>query len=611
MIITAISIRNFRSIASLSESMQDLNIFVGQNDEGKSNILRALDLFFNDGKPNRYEFEWARDYCYFAPKRIRKAEEIEIGLVIKPPPSFENRTPIIWKKTWRQTGLHKEEIYREDKSVINHRSKVAPFLKSIRFDYVPAIKGKDYFQSLMSALHDMLEATVEEKVRAASGSFTTTINENTKPILDELLTRLGLASTIQLPSNLRTLFAQLEFTSTSAEKSFSLAQRGDGIKVRHIPIVLRWLATQANHLSAKGRPKTVTIWGYEEPENNLELRRCFELAKEFIEGSTEIQTFVTTHSPAFYSVIRESDSTKVGLFLVSKDQTQGTTSIARLKIGDQVTNLDSSMGLMTLLEPHFKEARLELYRLRNTLNALQDTTKPTIFCEGPSDKSFFTETLRLFYPTLVNRVEIRRSASHGGGHGWVGDMLIAWSFNRPTATAVGVFDKDDDAQKTRNETERKLNNPQSGKKAFTISLQPGDELKQCYKHSISIPFGPEELLPKDIWDHAETNHWLEDRPNPLLLYKFNHRNITFDDHLRNLLADDHLLRIALKRVQKSNKEDFSKHVVTLPSESEKKRVLAGFRPTLEECLKRLDLLPLSSPPSPEHSQLPLKHAIPD
>ena len=186
MSITAISIRNFRSISSLSESVQDLNIFVGQNDEGKSNILRALDLFFNHNKNDGYEFEWARDYCSFALKRARKAEEIEICIVIKPPPSFTDHNPVIWKKYWRREGFYRETLMHEDKAEINPKSKVAAFLKAMLFDYVPAIKGNDYFQALMSKLHDMLEATVEEKVREASGSFTKTINENIQPILDQV-----------------------------------------------------------------------------------------------------------------------------------------------------------------------------------------------------------------------------------------------------------------------------------------------------------------------------------------------------------------------------------------------------------------------------------------
>jgi predicted ATP-dependent endonuclease of OLD family len=53
MAIKALSIKHFRSIDTLSEETKDLNILVGQNDEGKSNVLRALDLFFNGDRPGR------------------------------------------------------------------------------------------------------------------------------------------------------------------------------------------------------------------------------------------------------------------------------------------------------------------------------------------------------------------------------------------------------------------------------------------------------------------------------------------------------------------------------------------------------------------------------
>lgn len=597
MSITNISIRNFRSIVALNEGVQDLNIFVGQNDEGKSNVLRALDLFFNHDKSDGYELEWTRDYCCFAPKREKKAEEIEIGVVVKPPPSFKNRTPVVWKKIWRPVGFHRQVLMLEDRTEIDPKSKVAAFLKAMRFDYVPAIKGRDYFQALMAKLHDMLEATVEEKVREASGSFTKTINENTQPIPEEILDRLGLSSTIQLPANLRSLFAQLEFTSVSSDKSFSLNQRGDGIKVRHIPIVLRWLARQANHLSAPGRPKTVTVWGYEEPENNLELRRCFELTKEFVDGSSEIQAFVTTHSPAFYSVFRECDPQRVAVFLVSKGGKESTT-MSRLKGDAEMVSLDSSMGLLALLEPHFKEARNELKKLRRAVETLTDVTKPTIFCEGSSDRRLFLEALRLFHPSIASEVEVRCSAQHGGVYNWVSEMLIAWSFLRPTSTAVGVFDKDEGAKRVMLETEKKLNVPASGKEAFTVSLVPGRELRECYKRSICIPFGPEELLPKDMWDLAEGKGWIEDRPNPLFLYKFDRVDVTFCDHIRGVLVDGHLPRLALKRVKLENKEDLAKHATSLSGESERQRVLSGLKGTMEECLTHLGVLPAAPAPGP-------------
>lgn len=46
-IITSIRIKNFRSIKNALIKVKDMNIFVGLNDVGKSNVLKALNLFFN------------------------------------------------------------------------------------------------------------------------------------------------------------------------------------------------------------------------------------------------------------------------------------------------------------------------------------------------------------------------------------------------------------------------------------------------------------------------------------------------------------------------------------------------------------------------------------
>lgn len=43
-----IEIEKFRTIENLSVSMSDMLIMVGENNCGKSNILRALDLFYQD-----------------------------------------------------------------------------------------------------------------------------------------------------------------------------------------------------------------------------------------------------------------------------------------------------------------------------------------------------------------------------------------------------------------------------------------------------------------------------------------------------------------------------------------------------------------------------------
>lgn len=587
MSITSVSIRNFRSILSFDEKVRGLNIFVGQNDAGKSNILRALDLFFNHTKTDGYPLVWDQDYCRFTPKRKGKAEEIAISLEITPPSSFTNRHPVVWKKTWRKLGLHSDELNHSDGEHVSPKNKVNAFVKAMRFDYVPAIKGKGYFQALMAKLHDMLEATVEEKVRAASGAFTDAINANTQGILDEILQRLNLESTIQLPSDLRELFAQLEFTSISTEKRFSLQQRGDGIKVRHIPIVLRWLADQVNHLSAPGRPKSVTVWGYEEPENNLELSRCFELAKEFVEDSDEIQSFVTTHSPAFYSICRESDPIQVSLFLVTNSRETGTTDVKAV-VGDDMLSLDGSMGLLALLEPHFKDAEMELAKLRGAVQSLSDTNKPTIFVEGPTDQRLLLEAVHLLCPLQKDLISIRCSPHHGGGHGWVGEQLIAWTYSRPTATAVGLFDKDSEALQTMKAATAKMNIPSSGKKAYGITLVPNDALKACSSRHIKVPFAIEELLPETAWDYAESKGWLENRSNPIALYRYNNRLVAFDENMKVVLPEKHLRRLALKKIAPPHKEEFAEYVCAL-DEAERRVALDHLRSTLVDCFSKLGL----------------------
>ena len=588
MSITAITIQNFRSIAHFKQNMKAINIFVGKNDRGKSNVLRALDLFFNGEKRHGYELDWTRDYCAFARKRQRKAEQISITIEITPPEYFKNAKPIVWEKIWRKEGLHAESLAYSDRQEISARSKLKPFLRSMRYDYVPAIKGEDYFKGLMANLHDMLEATVETKIRSASQNFTETIAENTQPILEGILKQLELKSTIALPTSLRDLFAQLEFMSESGSKPFSLLQRGDGVKVRHIPIILQWLAEQANARSNQGRPKAVTIWGYEEPENNLELCRCLELAEQFVENATTIQTFVTTHSPAFYSVYRNSNSDHVRLFLTKKGEHTPTTTITPITDND-LASLDSSMGLMELLQPHFQKLIEEQKQVEENKKNLHDTNKPTIFCEGPSDRALIEATVMEYFPNLTDKLIVKCSDSKGGGHEWVKDMIIAWSYSRKAVKAVGLFDADKGASDSRTKLSAKVKD--SGREYVSwCKLQPTEVLKKCFAENIIVPYAIEELLSPKVWEYAENKGWLEERSNLSQLYYFSRTDVSFTEYINNLLKDEHHRRLALKKVGSSSKtkKSFSQYVLGL-SEEERKEALAGLKPTIEKCLAKLDL----------------------
>ena len=59
-IIKSVSIQNFRSIKKDTVKLNNTNIFVGLNDAGKSNYLKAINLFFNNETDYKTVFDFQR-----------------------------------------------------------------------------------------------------------------------------------------------------------------------------------------------------------------------------------------------------------------------------------------------------------------------------------------------------------------------------------------------------------------------------------------------------------------------------------------------------------------------------------------------------------------------
>ena len=79
--IHSIRIKNFRSIKNEYLEAKDMNIFVGLNDAGKSNVLKALNLFFCGETDYKTPFDFQRDFTYlYRPESHRPMEEIMDGL---------------------------------------------------------------------------------------------------------------------------------------------------------------------------------------------------------------------------------------------------------------------------------------------------------------------------------------------------------------------------------------------------------------------------------------------------------------------------------------------------------------------------------------------------
>jgi energy-coupling factor transporter ATP-binding protein EcfA2 len=420
-VIRKVTVKNFRSIARAEFELSSLTLFVGQNDSGKSNFLRALNLFFNGQTDLGQALNFSNDFSSHATVGRGKARQIEVWLDIEPPSSFSDRKLVRWRRAWRENGTSYawQDIKRlDDGKEIGGRSKVLPWLARIRYKYVPAIKGSDYFSALLRDVHDVLAETVDKELRAASTDFIQTIRLHTEQISKLAQSALGLESQLQLPTDLRALFQVLDFETSSVDGPRSLKQRGDGIKVRHIPAILKFLSDQERKLAGSGRARPSTIWGYEEPENNLELSRAFDHANELLEFSKDIQILVSTHSPAFYSLL--SSGSHITAFSVTP---KGSGTELHSIDATAVTELDENLGLMTLVAPYIASKAEEIKILEKEAARLASELKGknnvVILTGGQTDEKYIRTAFDALAPALGKLVSVMcvGAAASGGANG--------------------------------------------------------------------------------------------------------------------------------------------------------------------------------------------------
>lgn len=191
-IIKRIQIKHFRSfLGSPSEysliidEVKDLNLFSGGNDSGKSNFLRALNLFFNNKTNNTDDLNFEKDFFIGKQDKTQKVIEISIDFDLSERKDRDKFLPVKFKisKFFDRNGfrnflytfsLDEREINIDSRSEQNteitryfieqatsekekenasrkewrYRAKFSGFLNAISFEYIPAIRDNNYFSLL-------------------------------------------------------------------------------------------------------------------------------------------------------------------------------------------------------------------------------------------------------------------------------------------------------------------------------------------------------------------------------------------------------------------------------------------------------------------------------
>ena len=570
MYLKRIKIKNFRSLADAEIFPANYTVLVGPNDSGKSNVLRALNLFFNQQTDVGQRLVFDLDYSQQAVARVRKAKEIEIELEFQPPINYTDNQRVIWKKVWRKEAATpiKDECRMVGGGGFSQRSKTEYWIRQISYEYVPAIRGKEFFATLKRRLHNTLADTIETRLASASGDFLGNIRREVQSIEQEAQRLFGLTTEFSLPSDLGSFFETLDFKTADTHAATPLQNRGDGIQGRHIPVILRFLAQQRKTNFARGKPPPETIWGYEEPENNLELSKQMDEAKEFLESSESIQLLVTTHSPAFYGVAKKNASANTWFAERISGRTEFQNSAS-------THNMDASLGLMPFVAPYLEKAVAERSLLLHQIKKFHAKSlhhdRAVLCLEGATDKEVFDAVCKSLFGS-TNPFEIVAKPSMGGGSRWACGYATARAvipdLNMKTAV---LFDNDDAGIEGKAKITSDLNflGRHELVKVFAIGqVRFDDDLLTVVKAGFSISVALEEICGQDAWNHAEKQGWLERRSDAIT--KNSHKlspEETFDDLVDRSLAEASCRRLVRMRVKGFKKKQFSQFVVSRINET--------------------------------------------
>lgn len=560
-----IRIRNFRSVTDITIDLTNFNIFVGRNDTGKSNVLRALNLFFNSQTDFRQDFDFARDFPVNARVGQGKAPETRIDLTLQIPEGYsfpERARSIEWTRRWRRNERIDEDpqflLTGNQRAEISGRSKIHTYLDSIDYHYIPALKGKEFFTELMSDIYDVLSEVSEEDLRIASKPLQDQVETILNEVASELEGVLKARSDPKLPTNLRSVFRLIQFEA----KGIDLDRRGDGIRVRHVPSLVKFLCDLKSQRS--GRYKSLHIWGLEEPENSVDFISAFELRDQIlsITENKQFQILMATHSPIFFS-LEEMPNVSAKFFTQKDEQTV---------LSELTDDISDEMGVLRVVYPYIRKSKEEIDVMRVTLDEINnkiesdmvDPSKKIIFVEGDSDASVLNSV-----NDIVGLIKDAKFVSAIGDSGAcanaVADNAIAWHFlqkNRPPqkrVKAIGIVDGDEAGLLAIERFHLRMNG-ESGYHSRVEKLRPTKDMALAYrKLGFSANLVLESLFPIWLWERAKDKGWLEQKSSSQIFKLCNEemKNKIFENGVSALEKDNSTIIPILYDVKIEFKKKFS------------------------------------------------------
>ncbi len=248
--IEKVEISYFRSIySSTIKGVEDLSVICGKNDTGKSNYLRALNLFFNN------ETDWKTPLNFYQDFNLARLEECRKSIkgkqFIKVKVHFargdrylQSLPKRFWvSRTWGRDSLMpqvKDSLTVDNiktKAMDRAQASLQRYLTTIHYEYVPAVKDRSYFTHALGRLQDaVMRSRSNQDINSIVENLNSAVIEEVEDLKEEFKGVANIDIDISLPTNLSHLFSA--FAVSTNEKELPLTSRGDGIQARFLPSLL-------------------------------------------------------------------------------------------------------------------------------------------------------------------------------------------------------------------------------------------------------------------------------------------------------------------------------------------------------------------------------------
>jgi hypothetical protein len=416
-LISKVEISGFRSIQHISlPEVGDFTAFAGLNNAGKSNIIRAMNAFFNGQTDDGKQLNVDNDY-YRPDLKKKKAKKISIMVAFSLPDHFKFRKGLesvesllgdrqfeITKVWHRQEPLPKyrlndRELNLEEQLRIDH------FLQLISFRYIPnRVLPIDVVRKEHQALRDVLVRRLGSKGKGHDKAFQA-IQETSESMIKALVLRLVEASPdigsvrLATPTSWADMVFTFGYRLGHGDIEVDDAVQGSGIQSL---LMFETLYLIDKDYFQKFGWRQAAIWAVEEPESSLhtslEAKVDSYLSLISQDPSSRLQLLCTTHSDlmiqyATTPIIVKKDGWKTECKL-SKDAHDALDTVSRA-------------GISRWAHP-----------------ILHHPLEPVILVEGKYDAVFLEEAFKHIRPKNTVRVaNLEMLERDGKSTGGVDDLL--------------------------------------------------------------------------------------------------------------------------------------------------------------------------------------------